>query len=166
MLVYPVSKAWHKNPLVYICMCLFWKQYQTFSLGLKKYLPDSKVNGANMGPIWGRQDPGGPHVGPMNFAIWAIVQEFTLLVKHDTGIHWFAYTWAYFENNIKHSALNWISTSLIVRFMGPTWGPTGPRWAPCWPHELCYLGYCTRVFLACHPTSSFILMPGLSHFGA
>ena len=33
-------------------------------------VPDSKVNGANMGPIWGRQDPGGPHVGPMNFAIW------------------------------------------------------------------------------------------------
>ena len=26
--------------------------------------PDSKVNGANMGPIWGQQDPGGPHVGP------------------------------------------------------------------------------------------------------
>ena len=21
-----------------------------------------------MGPIWGRQDPGGPHVGPMNIA--------------------------------------------------------------------------------------------------
>ena len=20
--------------------------------------------------------------------------------------------------------------------------PTGPRWAPCWPHELCYLGSC------------------------
>ena len=20
-------------------------------------------------------------------------------------------------------------------------GSTGPRWAPCWPHELCYLGY-------------------------
>ena len=32
--------------------------------------PDSKVHGANMGPIWGRQDPGGPHVGPMNFALW------------------------------------------------------------------------------------------------
>ena len=32
---------------------------------------------------------------------------------------------------------------LIPRFMGPTWGqlePTGPKWAPCWPHELCYLG--------------------------
>ena len=33
-------------------------------------VPDSKGHGANMRPIWGRQDPGGPHVGPMNFAIW------------------------------------------------------------------------------------------------
>ena len=32
--------------------------------------PDSKVHGANMGPIWGRLDPGGPHVGPMNLAFW------------------------------------------------------------------------------------------------
>ena len=32
--------------------------------------PDSKVHGANTGPIWSRQDPGGSHVGPMNFAIW------------------------------------------------------------------------------------------------
>ena len=32
--------------------------------------PDSKVHGTNMGPTWGRQDPGGPHVGPMNPAIW------------------------------------------------------------------------------------------------
>ena len=33
-------------------------------------IPDNKVHGANMGPIWGRQDPGGPHVGPMNIGIW------------------------------------------------------------------------------------------------
>ena len=32
--------------------------------------PDSKGHGANMGPIWGRQDPGGPHVGPTNFTNW------------------------------------------------------------------------------------------------
>ena len=37
--------------------------------------PDDKIHGANMGPIWGRQDPGGPHVGPMNFAIWDIYPE-------------------------------------------------------------------------------------------
>ena len=34
--------------------------------------PDSKVHGANMGPTWVRQVPGGPHVGPMNFAIWVV----------------------------------------------------------------------------------------------
>ena len=26
-----------------------------------------------MGPIWDRQDPGGAHVGPMNFAIWDVL---------------------------------------------------------------------------------------------
>ena len=31
--------------------------------------PDSKVHGDNMGPILGRQDPDGPHVGHMNLAI-------------------------------------------------------------------------------------------------
>ena len=43
------------------------------------------------------------------------------------------------------------STALIARFMGPTWGPsgpTGPRWAPCWPHELCYLGVESVTFWA------------------
>ena len=34
--------------------------------------PDNRVHGANMGPIWGRQDPSGTHVGPMNFAIWVL----------------------------------------------------------------------------------------------
>ena len=33
-------------------------------------IADNKVLGANMGPIWGSQDPGGPHVGPMKLAIW------------------------------------------------------------------------------------------------
>ena len=35
-------------------------------------IPDSKAHGANLGPIWGRQDPGGPHVGPINLAIWDV----------------------------------------------------------------------------------------------
>ena len=35
--------------------------------------PDSKFHGANMGPIWGRQVPGGPHAGPMKFVIWVVV---------------------------------------------------------------------------------------------
>ena len=39
---------------------------------LPHMLLHSKVHGANIRPIWGQQDPGGPHVGPMNLAIWAI----------------------------------------------------------------------------------------------
>ena len=44
--------------------------YSVSTVATDDAFPDSKVHGANMGPIWGRQDPGGPHVGPMNFAIW------------------------------------------------------------------------------------------------
>ena len=40
------------------------------SLVILVTIPDSKVHGANMGHILGRQDPDGPHVGPMNLAIW------------------------------------------------------------------------------------------------
>ena len=35
-------------------------------------LPDNKVHGANMGPAWVLLVPDGPHVDPMNLAIWAI----------------------------------------------------------------------------------------------
>ena len=34
--------------------------------------PNNKVHGANMRPTWGRQDPGVPHVGHMNLAIWVV----------------------------------------------------------------------------------------------
>ena len=46
-------------------------------------------------------------------------------------------------------------STLIAKFMGPTWGPsgpTGPKWAPCWPHEPCYLGsvYSNTFYLPNH----------------
>ena len=44
--------------------------------------PDSKIRGANMGPIWVRQDPGGSHVGPMNFAIWELTLHNKLLLVY------------------------------------------------------------------------------------
>ena len=37
--------------------------------------PDNKFYGANMGPIWVRQDPGGPYVCPMNFVIWVVISD-------------------------------------------------------------------------------------------
>ena len=38
-----------------------------------------KVHGANMGHIWGQQDSGGPHVGPMNLLSGTTCQLWTLL---------------------------------------------------------------------------------------
>ena len=42
--------------------------------------PDSKVRGANMGPNWVLSAPDGPHVGPMNLAIWVMFQENSVAV--------------------------------------------------------------------------------------
>ena len=50
-------------------MTPYWRSNQTRCI---KY-PDSMVHGANMGLIGGRQDPGGSHVGHMNFAIWVLL---------------------------------------------------------------------------------------------
>ena len=49
--------------------------------------PDSKAHGSNMGPIWGRQNPGEPHVGPMNLAIWE-VESRTRFISFATGFPW------------------------------------------------------------------------------
>ena len=57
-------------------------EVSNWTLFTKKH-PDSKFHGANMGPIWGRQDPGGPHVGPMDFAIWEDAALLLDLVKMD-----------------------------------------------------------------------------------
>ena len=48
---------------------------QTSSEGMHRvirHVPDSIVCGANMGPSWGRQDPGEPHGGPVNFVTWGV----------------------------------------------------------------------------------------------
>ena len=41
--------------------------------------PASKVHGANMGPNWGRQDPGEPHIVPMKFVTWVSVLHWSFL---------------------------------------------------------------------------------------
>ena len=43
--------------------------------------PDNKVHEAYMGPTWGQQDPGEPHVGPMNLSIREHMPSATLLIK-------------------------------------------------------------------------------------
>ena len=44
-------------------------------------IPDSKLHGANMGPTWGRQDPGGPHVGHVNLIIWDLFPRIQLIIS-------------------------------------------------------------------------------------
>ena len=53
-----------------LCTLNGFMSYSTRTAFYSKHIfPDSKVHGANVGPSWGRQDSGGPHVGHMNFAI-------------------------------------------------------------------------------------------------
>ena len=69
---------------------------EILKLNLANVLPpisysDSKVHGANMGPILGRQDPFRSHVDPMNFAIWIhficlIILEFCTEHGSDTVV--------------------------------------------------------------------------------
>ena len=71
------------NVAAYVCCFLVYLIAFPIALCMSfKVSPDSKVHhGANMGPIWGRQDPDGPHVGPMSFAIWEV-----LIVKRARGL--------------------------------------------------------------------------------
>ena len=61
---------WTVYPALYCIVILVavWITVQLRNLIWCSY-PDSKVHGANVGPIWGGQDPGGPHVGPTYFDI-------------------------------------------------------------------------------------------------
>ena len=57
----------------YICIRSFYHASTSHHTLLDRHAqtaPDSKVHGAEMGPTWGQQDPGWPHDGSMNFAIW------------------------------------------------------------------------------------------------
>ena len=100
---------------IFVCGCTRFSMY-----------PDSKVHWANMVPIWDRQVPGGPHVGPMNFAIWV-----------DIFIRWW---WIYYLR-VKLNAptmrylLSW--NYRITRYCRPAELP------PIWDAGL----WCTLVFL-------------------
>ena len=67
--VYPATSAMNYEALTTLTMRHIDPSFSNFA----SLIPDNKVHGANMGPIWVRldlSDPGGPHAGPMNFANW------------------------------------------------------------------------------------------------
>ena len=69
------ERPWMRRELhPFTCLLTKCRDYSGYGLSRQgETIPDSKVHGPNMGPIWGRQDPSGPHDGPMNFAIRDIV---------------------------------------------------------------------------------------------
>ena len=115
---------------------------------------DSKVHGPNMGNTWVLSAPDGPHIGPMGLAFgdgnnkekerrqmfWPTLRceqkgASVELVHHSI-------------TRTNNGVLSVGPVPLIARFMGPTWahlGLTGPRWAPCWSHERCYLGKLEKI---------------------
>ena len=67
-----------------------------------------------MGPIWGRQDPGGPHVGPMNFGIWVSMNFlFNTLRPRQIGHHFADDTFKriFLYENV------WISIEIPLKFV-------------------------------------------------
>ena len=115
--------------------------------------PDSNVHVAIMGPTWVLSAPDGPHVGPMNFAIREVIgshsADYLLIMCPWISSVYGSYT---MKPDLKvtflfvwHQAI-----TLIARFMGPTWGPSGadrtqvgPMLVP-WILLSCYLGIWTN----------------------
>ena len=60
---------------------LLAQHFRIYSLRRTDMYPVSKVHAANMGPTWGRQDPGGPDVGHMNLAISVPVRPAIKLIS-------------------------------------------------------------------------------------
>ena len=98
-----------------------------------------------MGPIWGRQDPGGPHVGPMNFAIWEIItenlypgteiqkQQIWKLSKYifpPTGIFWDVITHPCFNFNISLAHIHSIDKTYHWQNISEPIGCSSIRYPP------------------------------------
>ena len=96
-----------KQTYVYI-ICYIW---QTTLFCQHQLTPDSKAHGANVGPIWGRQDPCGPHVGPMNFALWDNI----VLFLTTCGVHYCSVSCQYVTTTFLLQICNFPCLSRNVR---------------------------------------------------
>ena len=88
-----------------------------------------------MGPIWGWQDPGGPHVGPMNFAIW-VRQSYDHLI---TTI-WFLIlvSWLfYIQSGPRHLYANLAHVWSNYRHNTVWLGVECLHWGTIWMYAIC-----------------------------
>ena len=82
-LVSTIYMHWY-GPLTRKQVYSMWQIITSHKRHMPLQIPDSKVHGANMGPVWGWQDPGAPNIGPMNFAIWDCIAcvEMIYVISH------------------------------------------------------------------------------------
>ena len=98
---------------------------------------DSKVYGAYMGPTWGRQDPGGIHVGPMILAMWGVTRQLSTpnARVNKPSYNWLDMPWLSYDVIIMYETL---CTFYICRYFSKilTGGTRGIRqeveiWSVC-----------------------------------
>ena len=87
-------------------LAVIWEEW-TLQQVVTSTFPDSKVHGANMGPTWGRQDPGRPHVGPMNLVIWVMLD----------------YTWGVGTSQCYQGGCRYSGAKSAPGYQQPLWWP-------------------------------------------
>ena len=83
------------------------------------------------------------YTGKMTSLYWirTLGNDSSLLSCHIPWASWHLRSlafWLFVQQQTPHYWI--IITYPKNKVQGAKMGPTGPRWAPCWPHELCYLG--------------------------
>ena len=86
----------------------YWRTRIFTNVWLNKTDPDSKVYGAYMGPTWVRQDPGGPHIGPMSLTLLGTIEVF---VKYPVALGFLNSRWA-----ILYLSLQWTAPTSYSRW--------------------------------------------------
>ena len=91
--------------------------------------PDSKDHGANMGSIWVLSAPGGPHIGPMDLAIWVSTLR---IVLYGPYIIW--HLLPFFSFEIKHGVVGFLlnSHSTLQLWMSQCQGHCSIHNWQCW----------------------------------
>ena len=134
------------------------------------YVPDSKVQRANMGPTWVLSAPDGPHVGSMNLALRG-----GCLVNHLRG--WWQCAYPFWEHiftgtNARFSTLGYL-TRTYLRHQQVNWKKNNDEHVnTCFNwSNLILTDYILRIFLCSSTYDNHIfLIPGLAQlqkgFGA
>ena len=66
-----------------------------------------------------------------------------MLAAQNSDFHWYfvhGLSSLIFRLGSGHQRPKGVTVTMPWGQQGPQLGPTGPRWAPCWPHKPCYLG--------------------------